>query len=158
AAAKPGLAFDHLIEEIDIGGPSLLRAAAKNFHDVLVVVDPADYDGVLAALAAPGGLSLSFRFDLARRAFAHTAAYDQMIAATLADVRVDAHAGTFTRGGETSSMPAIWQPQLTKLRDLRYGENPHQAAAWYAEGRSGFGGATVHQGKVLSFTNLLDLD
>jgi phosphoribosylaminoimidazolecarboxamide formyltransferase/IMP cyclohydrolase len=161
AAAKPGLAFDHLIEEIDIGGPSLLRAAAKNFHDVLVVVDPADYDGVLDALANPAGVPLSFRFELARRAFAHTAAYDQTIAATLAGVHVDDAARTFSRtdaAGAPPAMPDVWTPRLTKLRDLRYGENPHQTAAWYADGRAGFSGATVHQGKVLSFTNLLDLD
>src|SRR4029079_14638694 len=71
AAAKPGLPFDHLIEEIDIGGPGLVRAAAKNFKDVLVVVEPGDYERVLAALALPAGPSLSLRFDLARRAFAH---------------------------------------------------------------------------------------
>lgn len=158
AAARPGLAFDHLIEEIDIGGPSLLRAAAKNFHDVLVVVDPGDYSSVLAALAEPGGPRPSFRFQLARRAFAHTAAYDQMIASTLGEVRADDTAGTFVRSPTTSPLPASWQPQLTKLRDLRYGENPHLAGAWYAEDHTGFGDATVHQGKELSFTNLLDLD
>jgi phosphoribosylaminoimidazolecarboxamide formyltransferase/IMP cyclohydrolase len=158
AAAKPDLAFDHLIEEIDIGGPSLLRAAAKNFHDVLVVVDPDDYPSVLAALAAPGGPRPAFRFELARRAFAHTAAYDQMIAATLGEVKADEAAGTFRRGRGSPGLPASWQPQLTKLRDLRYGENPHLAGAWYASGRGGFGDATIHQGKELSFTNLLDLD
>src|SRR6187200_743830 len=88
AAARPDLPFDDLVEEIDIGGPSLVRAAAKNFRDVFVVVDPADYDRVLEALAAPKGPPLSFRFDLAKRAIAHTAAYDSMIAATLAEVRV----------------------------------------------------------------------
>jgi phosphoribosylaminoimidazolecarboxamide formyltransferase/IMP cyclohydrolase len=158
AAAKPGLAFDHLIEEIDIGGPSLLRAAAKNFHDVLVVVDPDDYPSVLEALAEPGGPRPSFRFNLARRAFAHTAAYDEMIATTLGGVRADDEAGTFDRGGAVPVLPPTWQPRLTKVRDLRYGENPHQAGAWYAEGRTGFSHATVHQGKELSFTNLLDLD
>jgi len=158
AAAKPDLAFDHLIEEIDIGGPSLLRAAAKNFDDVLVVVDPNDYPAVLAALADARGPRPSFRFHLARRAFAHTAAYDQMIATTLDDVRADDEAGTFVRGGAVSTWPATWQPHLTKVRDLRYGENPHLAGAWYAEGRTGFSHATVHQGKELSFTNLLDLD
>jgi len=157
AAATPGLPFDRLIEEIDIGGPSLLRAAAKNFHDVLVVVDPDDYPAVLEALADRGGPRPSFRFDLARRAFAHTAAYDEMIATTLGDVRADDEAGTFVRGG-VSALPATWQPRLTKVRDLRYGENPHVAGAWYAESRSGFSHAMVHQGKELSFTNLLDLD
>lgn len=158
AAAKPGLPFEHLIEEIDIGGPSLLRAAAKNFHDVLVVVDPNDYPAVLEALADARGPRPSFRFHLARHAFAHTAAYDQMIATTLGDVRADDEAGTFVRGGAISMWPATWQPHLTKVRDLRYGENPHLAGAWYAEGRTGFSHATVHQGKELSFTNLLDLD
>jgi phosphoribosylaminoimidazolecarboxamide formyltransferase/IMP cyclohydrolase len=166
AAARADLPFDDLIEEIDIGGPSLVRAAAKNFRDVLVVVDPADYDAVLAALEAPDGPEPGFRFELARRAFAHTAAYDHMIAATLGDVRVDAARHTFLR--ETSrrgtTLPQTWQPSLTKLRDLRYGENPHQPGAWYAAsdsagpGHGGFGAATVHQGKELSFTNLLDLD
>jgi phosphoribosylaminoimidazolecarboxamide formyltransferase/IMP cyclohydrolase len=158
AAAKPDLAFEHLIEEIDIGGPSLLRAAAKNFHDVLVVVDPDDYPAVLAALTDPAGPRPSFRFRLARRAFAHTAAYDQMIATTLGDVQADDAAGTFVRRGPASDLPATWEPHLTKIRDLRYGENPHLAGAWYGEGRSGFSAATVHQGKELSFTNLLDLD
>jgi phosphoribosylaminoimidazolecarboxamide formyltransferase/IMP cyclohydrolase len=168
AAARTDIHVDDLIEEIDIGGPSMVRAAAKNFREVLVVVDPADYGRVLAALASPGGPSLSTRFDLARSAIAHTAAYDTMIASTLQDVRVDDASGGMTRGaagsesspGSDGALPAIWQPRLVKLRDLRYGENPHQAAAWYAteQHTAGFGGATVHQGKELSFTNLLDLD
>jgi len=152
AAAKPDLPFDQLIDEIDIGGPSLLRAAAKNFRDVLVVVDPGDYHRVADALRADGG-SLSLRFDLARKAYGHTADYDRTIAGTLGEIKVDA-AGVFTRGATSSR----WTPVLSKVRDLRYGENPHQAAAWYAMGPSGFGGAVVHQGKELSFTNLLDLD
>jgi len=159
AASRADLPFDDLIEEIDIGGPSLVRAAAKNFKDVLVVVDPGDYPAVLAALDADGGPSLSFRFELSRRAFAHTAAYDQMIASTLDEVRVDDE-GEFARDAGASSvlLPAVWHPRLTKLRDLRYGENPHQTGAWYSEVPLGFGAATVHQGKELSFTNLLDLD
>ena len=87
AAARADLPFDDLVEEIDIGGPSLVRAAAKNFRDVLVVVEPADYDRTIAALETDGGPDLAFRFDLARRAFAHTAAYDGMIAGTLGEVR-----------------------------------------------------------------------
>jgi phosphoribosylaminoimidazolecarboxamide formyltransferase/IMP cyclohydrolase len=160
AAAKPDLPFDHLIEEIDIGGPSLVRAAAKNFRDVLVVVEPADYDRVLAALERPGGAPLSLRFDLARRAFAHTAAYDRTIATTLDDVSVNDAEKSFTRSTNTEPTPASWQPRLVKIRDLRYGENPHQAGAWYREdgATAGFAGAVVHQGKELSFTNLLDLD
>ena len=162
AAARPDLPFDDLVEEIDIGGPSLVRAAAKNFRDVLVVVEPADYDRTIAALETDGGPDLAFRFDLARRAFAHTAAYDGMIAGTLGEVAVDAARGGFsrTRSAAATVLPEQWQPALTKIRDLRYGENPHQPGAWYGDGssRAGFGGATVHQGKELSFTNLLDLD
>jgi phosphoribosylaminoimidazolecarboxamide formyltransferase/IMP cyclohydrolase len=173
AAARPDVAIDDLIEEIDIGGPSLVRAAAKNFRDVLVVVDPADYDEVLAAIGASGGPTLALRFELARRAIAHTAAYDGTIAATLGQIRVSAD-GAFTRetpAPERDLLPDTWTPRLVKMRDLRYGENPHQPAAAYreagdagdgADGRgaagAGFGAATVHQGKELSFTNLLDLD
>ncbi|HYN08226.1 MAG TPA: bifunctional phosphoribosylaminoimidazolecarboxamide formyltransferase/IMP cyclohydrolase [Vicinamibacterales bacterium] len=166
AAARADLALDDLIEEIDIGGPSLVRAAAKNFRDVLVVVEPGDYDEVLAALSAPSGADAAFRFELARRAFAHTAAYDRMIAGTLGEVRADKERGTVSREAPAAgtSLPPTWQPSLVKIRDLRYGENPHQPGAWYADdgsggdGRAGFGAATVHQGKELSFTNLLDLD
>ncbi len=152
AAAKPDLPFDALVDEIDIGGPSLLRAAAKNFRDVLVVVDPSDYPKIIKAVetrVAP----LTLRFDLARKAIGHTADYDRMIAATLGEVTVEAD-GSFTRGTTSSR----WTPVLSKVRDLRYGENPHQAASWYTAGPHGFGGAVVHQGKELSFTNLLDLD
>ena len=169
AAAKPDLPFDDLVEEIDIGGPSLVRAAAKNFRDVLVVVDPADYGAVLDALNSAGGASLAFRFELAQRAFAHTAAYDRMIAATLAGIRVDGE--SFHRSVATPDtaspgatddhvkpLPDLWAPRAKKIRDLRYGENPHQIGAWYAEATTGFGDAVVHQGKELSFTNLLDLD
>ena len=158
AAATPDLPFDALVEEIDIGGPSLVRAAAKNFHDVLVVVEPEDYARVLTGLDAAGGPSLSLRFDLARRAFAHTASYDRTIASTLTAVNVDDASQIFTRSAPSAGLPAQWSPSLTKLRDLRYGENPHQPAAWYIEHERGFGGARVHQGKELSFTNLLDLD
>jgi len=160
AAATPGLSFDALIEEIDIGGPSLVRAAAKNFRDVLVVVEPVDYDRVLEALTSAPGPTPALRFDLARRAFAHTAAYDQMIASTLDAVRVDEVRGDFLRDEAVvaGALPALWTPRLTKVRDLRYGENPHQAGAWYAADTQGFGAAIVHQGKELSFTNLLDLD
>jgi phosphoribosylaminoimidazolecarboxamide formyltransferase/IMP cyclohydrolase len=155
AAATPGLSFDDLVEQIDIGGPSMVRAAAKNFRDVLVVVEPDDYARVLEALTSTTGPTPSLRFDLARRAFAHTAAYDQMIATTLDEVR-----GDFLRDEAPTqeAMPALWIPRLEKVRDLRYGENPHQAGAWYGAAASGFGDATVHQGKELSFTNLLDLD
>src|SRR6478752_1526117 len=97
-------------------------AAAKNFHDVLVVVDPADYDRVAGALEA-GKADEVLRFDLARKALGHTAAYDTTIAATLGEVRHDGK--TFVRERNSDAPPAIWTPTLTKLRDLRYGENPH---------------------------------
>jgi phosphoribosylaminoimidazolecarboxamide formyltransferase/IMP cyclohydrolase len=158
AAARPEIAFDDLIEEIDIGGPSLVRAAAKNFKDVLVLVDPADYSAALAALAMPGGPPVSLRFHLARKAIGHTADYDRVIAATLDDVQVDDASASFSRGPSPTLLPDTWRPRLVKLRDLRYGENPHQVGAWYAARDGGFGAAVVHQGKELSFTNLLDLD
>ncbi len=154
AAANPDTPFDALVEEIDIGGPSLVRAAAKNFQHVLVVVAPDDYPAVLAELDRPGGPSTPFRFELSRKAFAHTAAYDTAIASTL---------GTVT-AGETgfsrpsaAGLPAVLTFGLRKVRDLRYGENPHQPAALY-EGFGPHPGGSLLQGKELSYTNLLDLD
>ncbi|MCC7123940.1 MAG: bifunctional phosphoribosylaminoimidazolecarboxamide formyltransferase/IMP cyclohydrolase, partial [Acidobacteria bacterium] len=156
-AARPGIAFDDLVEQIDIGGPSLVRAAAKNFRDVLVVVEPADYASVLEALDAPDGPSPAFRFDLARRAFAHTGAYDAAIASTLTEVSVEGE--TFSRTPTAGLTPPHLVIDARKIRDLRYGENPHQPAAWYAlSPPSGLGAPQVLQGKELSFTNLLDLD
>jgi phosphoribosylaminoimidazolecarboxamide formyltransferase/IMP cyclohydrolase len=156
-AARPDVSFDDLIEQIDIGGPSMVRAAAKNFRDVLVVVEPGDYPAVLEALDSPGGATPAFRFELARKAFAHTAAYDTAIATTLGEI--DTSAGEFRRTGpDPGTLPPRLLLDLPKVRDLRYGENPHQKAAWYALGREGFGGVQVLQGKELSFTNLLDLD
>jgi phosphoribosylaminoimidazolecarboxamide formyltransferase / IMP cyclohydrolase len=164
AAASPATPFDALIEEIDIGGPSLVRAAAKNFRDVLVAVDPADYPRLLAALDRTPSLAL--RFELARKAIAHTAAYDAAIAATLATVRLNG--ATFERqsAGESKPFAAHLTLSLEKIRDLRYGENPHQRAAWYSApdfgGASaaapGFSRTTILQGRELSYTNLLDLD
>ena len=169
-AAKPGIKFDDLVEQIDIGGPSLVRAASKNFRDVLIVVSPKDYDAVIAELDRDGGPTPAFRFELARRAFEHTGAYDTAIASTLADVSVQGDAFALERGTheargtrheargtrhEARESLAIHGP---KLRDLRYGENPHQPAAWYALEAAGLGEPAVLQGKELSFTNLLDLD
>jgi phosphoribosylaminoimidazolecarboxamide formyltransferase / IMP cyclohydrolase len=157
AAANPATPFDGLIEEIDIGGPSLVRGAAKNFADVLVVVSPADYPAVLDELDRAGGPAPGFRFELARKAFAHTGAYDTAIADTLAEVSVDGE--VFTRASTASGSPARLSVSLRKVQDLRYGENPHQASAWYAEEpRTALGDAAVLQGKELSYTNLLDLD
>jgi phosphoribosylaminoimidazolecarboxamide formyltransferase / IMP cyclohydrolase len=171
-AATPDIAFADLIEQIDIGGPSLVRAAAKNFQDVLVVISPDDYASVLAALDRDGGPTAAFRFELACRAFDHTGQYDTAIASTLARVRVAGN--TFSlpttptalhppNAPETPAETALAPERLTvharKLRDLRYGENPHQPAAWYAlDPPVALGAPDVLQGKELSFTNLLDLD
>ena len=164
AAANPATAFDALIEEIDIGGPSLVRAAAKNFRGVLVVVDPADYSRLLTALDESP--SLAFRYALARKAIAHTAAYDTAISATLATIEVDGDRFERRPDSVAAALADHLDRSLDKIRDLRYGENPHQRAAWYAErvlgsaggAAAGFGQATVLQGKELSYTNLLDLD
>src|SRR6266540_427347 len=164
-ARKPGVEFDELVEQIDIGGPSMVRAAAKNFRDVLIVVDPGDYKRLLGAIdEAP---NLTFRFDLMRKALAHTADYDAAITETLAKFEVVG--GEFTR--QTQSLPfspftegVTLELSLCSNRVLRYGENPHQKAAWYLMGgarglsRAGFGDAKILQGKELSYTNLLDLD
>jgi phosphoribosylaminoimidazolecarboxamide formyltransferase/IMP cyclohydrolase len=157
-AAKPGIGFDDLIEQIDIGGPSLVRAASKNFRDVLIVVSPKDYDEVIAELDRDGGPTPAFRFELARRAFEHTGAYDTAIASTLGEVTVDG--GVFSRPQAPKTLsPDRLRIDASKLRDLRYGENPHQPAAWYAlQPPAGLGAPAILQGKELSFTNLLDLD
>jgi phosphoribosylaminoimidazolecarboxamide formyltransferase/IMP cyclohydrolase len=146
AASNPDTPFEALVEEIDIGGPSMVRAAAKNFRDVLVVVDPADYSVVVQALQNPGGPSLALRFELMRKAFQHTAAYDGVIAKTLESIRYD--------DGRMVRAPL----GAGARRDLRYGENPHQKAGWIESAGDFRPEWTVHQGKELSYTNLLDLD
>jgi phosphoribosylaminoimidazolecarboxamide formyltransferase / IMP cyclohydrolase len=154
AASNPDTPFDGLIEEIDIGGPSLVRAAAKNFKDVLVVVSPSEYTAVIDQLDRSGGPTQEFRFGLARAAFDHTGRYDTAIAATLGTVTVTPNG--FDREAP-AQLPETLSMTLRKVRDLRYGENPHQPAALY----QGFGshpGFTALQGKALSYTNLLDLD
>jgi phosphoribosylaminoimidazolecarboxamide formyltransferase/IMP cyclohydrolase len=153
AASNPATPFDALVEEIDIGGPSLVRAAAKNFRDVLVVVEPQDYPRLLEALDQTP--SLAFRFELMRKALAQTAAYDTAIAGTLATIAVDGD--RFVRGATGNDRVDL---ALEKLRDLRYGENPHQRASWYrpVHPHAGLGDAAILQGKELSYTNLLDLD
>jgi phosphoribosylaminoimidazolecarboxamide formyltransferase/IMP cyclohydrolase len=152
AADNPDTPFDALVEEIDIGGPSLVRAAAKNFRDVLVVVHPEDYSRVLQELVRDGGPSLEFRFDLMKRAFMHTGQYDGMIAITMAHVDVT--------DGAMARRP-VKRPTSTPHggpRPLRYGENPHQAASWIQFPPESGRTWQVHQGKELSYTNLLDLD
>ncbi len=158
AAADAAVDVAGLVEQIDIGGPGMVRAAAKNFRDVLVIVDPADYPRVLSALSDGGPVPQTLRFELARKAFAHTGAYDQMIASELLHVTMDEAGGQRTPAGEREPFPEQVTRTLTRIRTLRYGENPHQPAAWYADGPTGFGNVTIHQGKELSFTNLLDLD
>ena len=157
-AANPDTPFHELIEQIDIGGPSMVRGAAKNFQDVLIVVSPSDYGRVLEALDAPGGPTQAFRFDLARTAFAHTGTYDTAIASTLATITNDG-GSEFKRPepDAPTGAPAILSIGAKKVRDLRYGENPHQKAALY-EGFGPHPGYRVLQGKELSYTNLLDLD
>jgi phosphoribosylaminoimidazolecarboxamide formyltransferase/IMP cyclohydrolase len=162
-ARREGVELDTLIEQIDIGGPSLVRAAAKNFRDVLVVVDPGDYPRLLAAI--DGGSPLVFRYQLMRKAFAHTAGYDTAIAGTLAAIELDGD--RVDPGPRLDGFDPHIELSLQKIRDLRYGENPHQRAAWYRRtdpvgdgGSTGaaLGAATMLQGKELSYTNLLDLD
>jgi phosphoribosylaminoimidazolecarboxamide formyltransferase / IMP cyclohydrolase len=152
-ARKPGVTFDELIEQIDIGGPSMVRAAAKNFKDVLVVVHPSDYQAVLDAIDR--GVTPEFRFELMKKAFAHTADYDSTIASTLRQAQGE----PFRQTQERSAAERL-DIALEKVRDLRYGENPHQKAAWYADVHvaSGFSRTAILQGKELSYTNLLDLD
>jgi phosphoribosylaminoimidazolecarboxamide formyltransferase / IMP cyclohydrolase len=160
AASNAATPFDDLVEEIDIGGPSLVRAAAKNFRHTMVVVQPTDYSRALDAIDR--GPTLAFRLELMQTAFAHTAAYDSAIAQTLLGVSVEDGTLRRNRSAEASRSMLL---TLEKLRDLRYGENPQQKAAWYADagargvnGARGFSRATVLQGKELSYTNLLDLD
>ena len=148
AANRLETPFDNLVEEIDIGGPSLLRAAAKNFRDVLVLVDPADYPRLVEELDRPGGPSLDFRFGLMRKAFAHTAQYDMTIASTLMTIDVDG--GAMTR----KALPK----HHGERKALRYGENPHQKGYWQSLPEELGRTWRVHQGKELSYTNLLDLD
>jgi phosphoribosylaminoimidazolecarboxamide formyltransferase / IMP cyclohydrolase len=155
-ASKPGVQFEELVEQIDIGGPSMVRAAAKNFRDVLVVVDPKRYRELLEQLDRPGGASLDFRFSLAQDAIAHTGQYDTAIAATLYDFSV--RDGSFVREPRDVDIPVGLGFNLFKLGDLRYGENPHQKAALFEGFFERFKPWDVVQGKALSYTNLLDLD
>jgi phosphoribosylaminoimidazolecarboxamide formyltransferase / IMP cyclohydrolase len=161
-ARKPDVAFDELVEQIDIGGPSLVRAAAKNFRDVLVVVNPREYGSVLEAIDR--GPTREFRYRLMVEAFAHTAEYDTTIATTMrrANERLNGLARTEADRYFQPTIELVDRAELSlsKIRDLRYGENPHQKAAWYANvgAEWGFGRAEVVQGKELSYTNLLDLD
>jgi phosphoribosylaminoimidazolecarboxamide formyltransferase/IMP cyclohydrolase len=154
-AAKPGVAFEELIENIDIGGPSMIRSAAKNFHDVAIVTSPSDYDSIAAELQGEAGrLSLATKWRLAQKAFATTAAYDSAIASTLERISAD----SFQLQPETATFPSTLRLSFHKTLDLRYGENPHQKAAMYSDGSgTGVANARQLQGKELSFNNIVDL-
>lgn len=143
--ARPETTFDEAIEQIDIGGPAMLRSAAKNHAAVIVVVDPDDYAGVIAGLKA-GGLHADERRRLAAKVFAHTAAYDAAILSYLVP--------------NDDSLPSALPLMLERRQPLRYGENPHQRAALYGTGDERDGVAALRQlhGKELSFNNLLDVD
>ncbi len=150
--ARPNCGYAEAIEHIDIGGPAMLRAAAKNHESVAVVVDPQDYAVLLDELAAhEGGTTLALRSRLAAKAFAHTARYDTMVASYL-----------FERHPvETERFPATLPLVFDKVQDLRYGENPHQHAAFYrtpAPRGASIAAATVLQGKDLSYNNIADAD
>jgi phosphoribosylaminoimidazolecarboxamide formyltransferase/IMP cyclohydrolase len=143
--AKPGTTFAQAIEQIDIGGPSMLRSAAKNHQSVIVIVDPNDYPSIITRLKS-GGVAPNERQALATKVFAHTAAYD------------DAILGYLARSQE--SLPPVLSLVLDRQQPLRYGENPHQRAALYVTGEQGGGIRNMQQlhGKELSFNNLLDVD
>ena len=144
-----GAGFDEVIEKIDIGGLAMVRAAAKNFESVGVVVGPTRYEMVLDELRLEGGLTRATRLALAAEAFAHTAAYDAVLAGWFAEQ---------TRADE--GLPSFVGLGLEKVHDLRYGENPHQGGALYREAAAPgiLGGARVTQGKQMSFNNWLDVE
>jgi len=151
--AKPGCTLDDAIENIDIGGPSMVRAAAKNWAHVGVVVDPADYAALARELAEQGGaLTDATRFRLMQKAFSHTASYDGAIANWITARDRDGHAEAF---------PASFHVAGAKLQDMRYGENPHQRAAFYRDERPAAGTIATYrqlQGKALSYNNVADAD
>jgi len=150
--ARPDCTFDDAIENIDIGGPAMLRAAAKNHASVAVVVDPDDYARVRDELERGGAVSAATRLDLAKKVFAHTARYDGAIANYLTSLDDDGKRGAF---------PGVLTRQWVKAQPMRYGENPHQSAAFYRERAVGAGllaGYTQLQGKELSYNNIADAD
>jgi phosphoribosylaminoimidazolecarboxamide formyltransferase/IMP cyclohydrolase len=152
AVADPACTLDHAIENIDIGGPTMLRAAAKNYTGVAVVVDPADYPAVIAELKLAGAISLATRFELAKKVFAHTAAYDGAIANHLFALDAEGRRGEY---------PSVLNLQFHKLQEMRYGENPHQSAAFYRDAvpvAGGLAGYRQLQGKDLSYNNIADSD
>jgi len=151
--AKPGCTLEQAIENIDIGGPTMLRSAAKNHGGVAVVVDPADYAALLEEMADNGGaISAGTRFALAKKVFTHTAAYDAAISNYLTGLAPD---------GGRMAFPERLTMQFEKLQDMRYGENPHQSAAFYRDTipvPGGLAGYRQLQGKELSYNNVADSD
>ncbi len=149
-SARPGVSREEAVEQIDIGGPTLVRAAAKNSDSVTIVVDPGDYPRVIAEMkAGKGNVPLSIREALATKAFQQTAAYDASIATWMEQ------AG----GREEDQLPPALILNLKRRATLRYGENPHQRASLYSSGPpAGHLAAKQHQGKELSFNNLVDMD
>jgi phosphoribosylaminoimidazolecarboxamide formyltransferase/IMP cyclohydrolase len=146
--AKPGVTYDDAIENIDIGGPAMVRASAKNHAHVTIVVSPDDYPAVAREIAENGATSLETRKRLALAAYRHTSAYDAAISTWLA-----------TALGEDKVTPAEIHTPLVRIEALRYGENPHQRAALYREaGAPPLAGSRVLQGKALSYSNIIDLD
>ncbi len=154
-----GAPFDEAVENVDIGGPSLVRAAAKNFRDVAVLVDPADYALLLEQLDRPGGIDAATRLYFAQKAFRHTARYDAAIAGYFAQVETRDKGYGVAESDDT--FPYRLSLTFEKVQDLRYGENPHQRAAFYSDlGSTLYSVAAARklQGKELSFNNILDLD
>src|SRR5580693_8323010 len=157
-AAKPGLTPEELIENIDIGGPTMVRSAAKNFESVAVVTDPADYAAIAAEITEHGEVSLGTRLELARKAFALTARYDGKIATELE--RLSASSGSIELAARPL-LPERLHFAFARKHELRYGENPHQRAALYIPAGSaarGLAAARQLQGKELSYNNLVDLE
>ena len=153
-AANPSSSFEDVVENIDIGGPSMVRSAAKNHARVAVVCDPADYPRVLAELEKTGSISQQLRSELAAKAFAHTAAYDTAIAAFLSTPQDERGTPAFAR---------YFGMALERAYPLRYGENPHQTASFYVERHAPAGSLALAEslgagGKELSFNNLVDAD
>ena len=164
-AAQPGVPFGHLIENIDIGGPSMVRSAAKNFEDVAIVTRVSDYPDLIQELkGAHGALSRATRWRLAKQAFSLTAAYDTAIANTLDQIQESPAPEVppdpaFPAAPDSTALPKTLRINLPLAHSLRYGENPHQRASLYADGSGlGIAGAIQLQGKELSFNNLVDLD
>jgi phosphoribosylaminoimidazolecarboxamide formyltransferase/IMP cyclohydrolase len=153
AIARPGCTFAEAIENIDIGGPTMLRAAAKNHAGVAVVVDPADYPALIAVMQSSGAkIGAATRFELAKKVFTHTAAYDGAISNYLTGLDGEHNSHAF---------PGRLTLQFAKLQDMRYGENPHQSAAFYRDGQPAPGSLASYaqlQGKELSYNNVGDAD